>query len=672
VIKKDPSPRWNEEFAFLVEDPGKDKLVIQVFSWDPVGKHELIGKHGVKLEKLVQGKQTEQHVRVQAAGEVTVNVTALDFGEPSSDGEDDFSGEKLVVVLNNAENILTANGAPTTSCFAKVILGDAENVSSMRYNTCNPEWKETFLFQAIKPGEEYLRIELYDKDSGVEPLGKCSVFTKSLFRGKANDAWIPVLCRSPKDGLWYPSEEGSRLHLILCPLGFGKIGGDSPTVRIAAPGDLIQEELAASTLQDVPYVDDVPPEEEETENSVEIEVVEAFGGRYANLKATDPFIRLTVGNTVGMTDTQQKSFRHPRWYEKFVFPIQDIEDFVYVELLNADDLIADCEISLRKVTNEVADMYLVMFFDQNDESGEGQEAPKVHLKVRGLGPHFVEEAPPSPPTAVKPPAEGKPSAPRRHHHREHKGHKSKGKGKTKKHKPRDYYSDDENEYEGSDEDDTPRRDKRKHKKDQDFWDNSWTGKPKKKVKDHPESDGSDDDSENGWTDAEIAAVPDWRAKLPHLPKSPAQMVWLRVLVYLVSTQKPLTYGEYRMLRLTHKELSKEGKMTVAPQTIERTLREWVTRREALHAAETGSAVKTTGPMKSLGHGVHSTMDLSAAIKPTAAQPPKMAARPLAPNQLYQGNSMTMSGSGMGHSFGGYQMAHTLPPGGVRSRDLPPL
>ena len=35
------------------------------------------------------------------------------------------------------------------------------------------------------------------------------------------------------------------------------------------------------------------------------------------------------------------------------------------------------------------------------------------------------------------------------------------------------------------------------------------------------------------------------------------MVWLRVLVYLVSTQKPLTYGEYRMLRLTHKELSKE-------------------------------------------------------------------------------------------------------------------
>ena len=64
---------------------------------------------------------------------------------------------------------------------------------------------------------------------------------------------------------------------------------------------------------------------EETENSVEIEVVEAFGGRYANLKATDPFIRLTVGNTVGMTDTQQKSFRHPRWYEKFVFPIQDIE-----------------------------------------------------------------------------------------------------------------------------------------------------------------------------------------------------------------------------------------------------------------------------------------------------------------------------------------------------------
>ena len=35
-------------------------------------------------------------------------------------------------------------------------------------------------------------------------------------------------------------------------------------------------------------------------------------------------------------------------------------------------------------------------------------------------------------------------------------------------------------------------------------------------------------------------------------------------------------------------------MTVAPQTIERTLREWVTRREALHAAETGAATKSAG------------------------------------------------------------------------------
>ena len=144
------------------------------------------------------------------------------------------------------------------------------------------------------------------------------------------------------------------------------------------------------------------------------------------------------------------------------------------------------------------------------------------------------------------------------------------------------------------------------------------------------------------------------------------MVWLRVLVYLVSTQKPLTYGEYRMLRLTHKELSKEGQMTVAPQTIERTLREWVTRREALHAAETGAGAKAANPMKSLGHHVHHTMDLSGNAAKAAAALPKVPAgtnRMMPPQSLQTYYNIT--GGAPMTMYGGVA-------NGARGKDLPPL
>ena len=49
-----------------------------------------------------------------------------------------------------------------------------------------------------EPEEEYLRVELFDKDlDGVDPIGKCSVFIRSLFQGKCLDPSVVCLSVVP-------------------------------------------------------------------------------------------------------------------------------------------------------------------------------------------------------------------------------------------------------------------------------------------------------------------------------------------------------------------------------------------------------------------------------------------------------------------------------------------
>lgn len=44
VVKKSCYPRWNETFEFELAEPAGEKLCVEVWDWDLVGRNDFLGK----------------------------------------------------------------------------------------------------------------------------------------------------------------------------------------------------------------------------------------------------------------------------------------------------------------------------------------------------------------------------------------------------------------------------------------------------------------------------------------------------------------------------------------------------------------------------------------------------------------------------------------------------
>lgn len=44
VVKKSCYPRWNETFEFELAEPTEEKLCVEVWDWDLVGRNDFLGK----------------------------------------------------------------------------------------------------------------------------------------------------------------------------------------------------------------------------------------------------------------------------------------------------------------------------------------------------------------------------------------------------------------------------------------------------------------------------------------------------------------------------------------------------------------------------------------------------------------------------------------------------
>ncbi|KFQ39253.1 Putative Ras GTPase-activating protein 4B, partial [Mesitornis unicolor] len=44
VVKKSCYPRWNETFEFELAEPPEEKLCVEVWDWDLVGRNDFLGK----------------------------------------------------------------------------------------------------------------------------------------------------------------------------------------------------------------------------------------------------------------------------------------------------------------------------------------------------------------------------------------------------------------------------------------------------------------------------------------------------------------------------------------------------------------------------------------------------------------------------------------------------
>lgn len=48
VVKKSCYPRWNETFEFELAEPAGEKLCVEVWDWDLVGRNDFLGKVSLK------------------------------------------------------------------------------------------------------------------------------------------------------------------------------------------------------------------------------------------------------------------------------------------------------------------------------------------------------------------------------------------------------------------------------------------------------------------------------------------------------------------------------------------------------------------------------------------------------------------------------------------------
>ncbi|KFW86384.1 Ras GTPase-activating protein 4, partial [Manacus vitellinus] len=65
VVKKSCYPRWNETFEFELAEPAGEKLCVEVWDWDLVGRNDFLGKVGFSVQGLEAAGQEEGWFRLR-------------------------------------------------------------------------------------------------------------------------------------------------------------------------------------------------------------------------------------------------------------------------------------------------------------------------------------------------------------------------------------------------------------------------------------------------------------------------------------------------------------------------------------------------------------------------------------------------------------------------------
>ncbi|CAL5205795.1 unnamed protein product [Lathyrus oleraceus] len=188
VKYKNLNPEWNEEFKVVIKDPESQALMLTVFDWEKVGKHEKMGMNRIPLKDLTPNEPNELTLKLlktiepndpeneKSRGELVVEVTYKPFKEDelSKNAEDTNAIEKapegtpasgglLVIIIHEAEDL---EGKHHTNPFARLLFkGEERKTKHVRKNR-DPRWGETFEFTLDEPPtNERIYVEVISASS---------------------------------------------------------------------------------------------------------------------------------------------------------------------------------------------------------------------------------------------------------------------------------------------------------------------------------------------------------------------------------------------------------------------------------------------------------------------------------------------------------------------------
>ncbi|KAM7526889.1 hypothetical protein LguiA_016791 [Lonicera macranthoides] len=196
IKKKNLNPEWNENFKLIVKEPQSQLLHINVYDWDKVGGHDMLGIQVVPLKlltpnetkeftlDLVRNTNTSDPQNKKQRGQIVVELTYAPFKEDISEnlsgavngysrkesgisgGNESPSGAGLLMVtVQGAEDV---EGERHNNPYALVLFRGEQRKSKMIRKTRDPLWNEEFQYMLEEPpvGEK-IHIQVLSKKRGI-------------------------------------------------------------------------------------------------------------------------------------------------------------------------------------------------------------------------------------------------------------------------------------------------------------------------------------------------------------------------------------------------------------------------------------------------------------------------------------------------------------------------
>ncbi|GAU12262.1 hypothetical protein TSUD_02290 [Trifolium subterraneum] len=188
VKYKNLNPEWNEEFNVVIKDPESQALMLNVYDWEQIGKHDKMGMNVIPLKDLTPNEPKELTLKLlktlepdnpeneKPRGELVVEVMYKPFTEDElpKNPEDTngvakapegtpATGGLLVIIIHEAEEV---EGKHHTNPYARLIFkGEEKKTKHVRKNR-DPRWGETFQFTLDEPPtKERLYVEVQSASS---------------------------------------------------------------------------------------------------------------------------------------------------------------------------------------------------------------------------------------------------------------------------------------------------------------------------------------------------------------------------------------------------------------------------------------------------------------------------------------------------------------------------
>ncbi|XP_008221239.1 PREDICTED: synaptotagmin-2 [Prunus mume] len=177
------NPEWNQEFNWVVRDPGTQALEVVVYDWEKIGKHDKMGMNVIPLKDLTPDEPKVVTVDIlknmdandaqneKLRGQLVVELIYKPFKEDEMPKDDEdpnaiqkapegtpAGGGVLVVLVHEAEDV---EGKHHTNPQVRILFRGEERRTKMIKKNRDPRWEEEFQFMLDEPPKsDRLHVEV--------------------------------------------------------------------------------------------------------------------------------------------------------------------------------------------------------------------------------------------------------------------------------------------------------------------------------------------------------------------------------------------------------------------------------------------------------------------------------------------------------------------------------